>query len=202
MANSKNIFYRAHYGRLLSLLHLMVLANLVLLAIFIYLFTHRATPPTFASYEGKNTPLVSINSPLVSQRALLDWANQAAISVYNLDYVNYAKEMKQAATYFTPSGWQLFQNDFKKVLDPVVTKKLRVSAVATNVPVIIDQGMLLGHYSWKIRIPLLVTYESASTKRTQSLMADIVVLRVPATMTPKGIAIAQFYTGATSANQF
>ena len=42
-------------------------------------------------------------------------------------------------------------------------------------------------------MPLLVTYESASGTRTQAFTIDMVIVRVPTTSTPKGIAIAQFY---------
>lgn len=192
--NSANIFYRNNYRRLFRLLMVMVIGNLILIAILIYLITHIPQPRTFASTsDGGQSVIYPLDQPVLSQQALLEWANQAAISIYNLDYLNYEKQLANAAHYFTPRGWRLFQNNFNSVVEAVVNQKLRVGAVAVGAPVIIEQGPLLGNYSWRIRMPLLVTYESATETKYQRLMVDMVIMRVSTLITPKGIAIAQFY---------
>lgn len=190
----QNQFYKNRYQFLLRFLYIVIFVNLVLTVIFVYLFTHIPLPQTFSTYQTKVAAEEPFDLPIVSKQALLDWATQAAIATYNFDYVNYPKALANAESYFTPDGWQLFQNDFSKVVDEVVSKKLRVNAVAAGPPMILDEGPLLGRYSWKIRIPLLVTFESASEVRPQGLTVIMVVMRVPTTLTTKGIAIAQFYT--------
>lgn len=194
LTNAQNIFYRNNYRRLVRLLGIMVGINLILVIIFIYLITHIPRARNFAAYpDNKSAPLYVLDQPLMSQSAILEWANQAAITVYNLDYLNYPKQMKEIATYFSPKGWALFQNDFRGILSTTVDKKLRVSAVATGAPVIVQQGPLLGNYSWKVRMPILVSYESASETLYQNLLVDMVIMRVSTDITPKGIAIAQFF---------
>lgn len=180
---------------LLFLLRLMMLLNICLTVTLIYFIWHTPMPQKFASNpSGKSTPLYALTEPLLSQASLLAWANQAAISVYNFNYVNYPQQFKIAASYFTSEGWDLFRDRFQKVVDSVIEKKLQVSAVVTGTPLITQQGPLMGHYTWRIRMPLLVTYESGSQKLPQHLIVEMLVIRVATTQTPKGIAIAQFVT--------
>lgn len=192
--NLRNTFYRNRYKRLFFLLRTMVLVSLVLVGVLVYFSTHVPIAPTYASYEGKNSPLYGLNEPIVSQDALLQWATQAAISVYTFDYVNYKSALQDASHYFSPQGWSLFQNNLQPVLNTVLDKKLKLSAVAVGAPVIVEQGPLLGHYSWALRIPILVSYESATEVQQQSLLVSMVVSRVSTLTTTKGISIAQFYT--------
>lgn len=188
-----NIFYRKNYQRLLRFLLIMTVANLILGAILVYLAVNIPRPSTFASFENTTSPLAPLSEPIVSQKALLEWASQAAISVYNVDYLNYQKQLAANANYFSPQGWDLFQNDFRQILSTIVGQKLRASAVLTGPPVIIERGPLLGRYSWKIRMPLLITYESASEIRSTPIMVDMLVMRVSTLESPKGIAITQFF---------
>lgn len=200
MVNPSNQFFRMSHPRLFRLLYAMVGLNVLLVAVFVYLITQIPLPQTYASDEKATTPLYAFSEPIVSQQALLDWAAQAAVSLYNFDYTNYEQQYQEMASYFTPTGWELFQNDFRKVLDTVVTKKLRVNGVVSGPPVIVEEGPLLGRYAWKIRMPMLLTYETASGENYyQALLIDMVVIRVPTTRTPKGIAITQFYAAERSA---
>lgn len=191
---TRNIFFRQNYSRLFYLLLFMLIINLILTSVLIYLVTHRPAPKYFASSGGdKNTVLYPLTQPVVSQSALLDWATQAAIKVYTYDFLNYQQVLKEVASLFTPEGWKYFQNNLQPNLRNVIEKKLRVTAVATGAPIILEQGPLLGHYAWKVSIPILVTYESASEIVQQPLTVTMVIMRVPTKKTVKGIAIAQFY---------
>lgn len=73
-----------------------------------------------------------------------------------------------------------------------------MSAVATGAPVILDRGLISGVYKWKVQIPLLITYESASTNISQPVVATMLVTRVSTLDTPKGIAIDAFYMSEQS----
>ncbi|MGB6976519.1 MAG: type IVB secretion system apparatus protein IcmL/DotI [Gammaproteobacteria bacterium] len=191
----RNNFYRDNYRRVLSFLLIMVIINLILCVVIGYLVTHRPTPQYFAtSADGRITPLYPLTQPVVSKSELLQWATQAAVAAYTFDFVNYRKDLQAASEYFTPDGWQQFQEALKKtrILETVTSKKLVANAVATGAPVITDQSVINGRYAWKIRIPLLVTYESQSEKIPQSLEVNMIVMRVSTLETPKGIAIAQF----------
>lgn len=188
-------FYRDNYRRVVAILLFMVLITLILLFLVYYLATNRPEPKYFAtSADGRIIPLYPLTAPMVSDSALLQWANQAAVAAYTYNFATFRKELQDASEYFTPDGWKDFETALisSRNLETVINKKLVVTAVATGAPVILDRGILNGHYSWKVQMPVLVTYESASTTIQQPILVTMLITRVPAENVPKGIAIAQF----------
>ncbi|MDQ5884425.1 MAG: intracellular multiplication protein IcmL [Pseudomonadota bacterium] len=122
------------------------------------------------------------------------WANIAVVDTYTFDFVNYEKSLEQVSQYFTDNGWYTFLrslNDSNN-LPTVIRKKLVVSAVAIKPPSILMKGILNGVYSWRIQIPMLVTYQSASDFIQQSLVVTLLVSRISTLENPKGLGIDQF----------
>lgn len=197
-------FYRDSYRRVVSVLLFTILGNLLLAFIVYYLATHRPEPKYFAtSADGRITPIYPLTAPMVADSALLQWANQAAVSAYTYNFATWRKELQGASENFTPEGWSDFETALQssRNLETVINKKLVVTAVATGAPVILDRGILNGHYSWKVQMPLLVTYESASTTIQQPVLITMLVTRVSTLTVPKGIAIAQFVASVSSQAQ-
>lgn len=199
--NLNNKFYRNNNPRLFRLLWLMVFVNLVLVVALVYLVSRPPHVDYFASVDGKNTHLISLEAPIVTQASLLQWATQAVVTVYTYDFLNYAKNFADAEGYFTAAGWTQFQNSNQKNLDEVKKSKLRVTAVATGAPVITDQGPFLGHYIWRVSIPMLVTYESPNKVERQGLLVNLLIMRIDTRIDPKGIAISQFHAAERAAQR-
>ncbi|MFT3742031.1 MAG: type IVB secretion system apparatus protein IcmL/DotI [Gammaproteobacteria bacterium] len=191
----RNNFYRDGYRRVLGAVLIMALINLILGAALIYMILNPTKPQYFATTrEGKLVRMYSLSQPIVSTSELLQWAATAATAANTYNFVNYRKEMQNASEYFTPTGWQAFQNELKnsRTLETVLSKKLTVSAVATGSPIIIEQGVQAGKYKWKVQLPILVTYESANTKISQPSVVTMLISRVSTLETVKGIAIDAF----------
>lgn len=192
----RNNFYRDNYRRLVGMLLLMIIINIGLLGGIVYLVTHRPTPQYFAtSADGRIIPLHPLSDPVVTDAELLQWVNEAIISAYSFNFINYRKELQDAAQYFTPEGWAQYQAGLRasRNLETVIAKKMVVSAVATGAPQITDRGILNGRYAWRIRMPILATFQSGTEKIQQPLTVNVLVVRVSTLDVPKGIAIAQFY---------
>lgn len=201
VVRSRNDFYKDSYRRVLVVLLIMILLNVVLTALLYYVITNRPKPEYFATTtDGKVIRMYALSEPVVSAAELLQWTTIASTSVNTYNFVNWRKELQDASNYFTPTGWREFQDELKKSnnLETVITKKLSVSAVATGAPVILDRGLISGVYKWKVQIPLLITYESASTNISQPVVATMLVTRVSTLDTPKGIAIDAFYMSEQS----
>lgn len=197
----RNNFYKDSYRRVLLALVLMVLLNVTLTALLYYVITNRPKPEYFATTsDGKVIRMYALSEPLVTPAELLQWTTIAATSVNTYNFVNWRKELQSASEYFTPTGWREFQDSLKTSnnLETITSKKLSVSAVATGAPVILDQGLIGNVYKWKVQIPLLLTYESASTNLSQPVVATMLVTRVSTLDTPKGIAIDAFYMSEQS----
>ncbi len=191
----RNVFYKDNYRRVTSVLFISVLINIILAAIIFFLIANPPKPKYFAtSINGSVTPLTPIEQPNQSDSAVLQWANQAAISAFTYNFVNYREELQAASGFFTPGGWREFLralNDSNN-LQAVTEKRLVVSAVATRAPTILEKGVLNGAYSWRIQMPVLVTYQSASEFSQQNNVVTILIQRISTLNSPRGIGISQF----------
>lgn len=191
----RNDFYRDGYRKvILSLLIAMILLA-AMAATFMYMVTHPPAPKYFATtVQGRIVPLIPLDQPNTSTSALLQWANTAAIAAYTYNFVNYRQELQAAAEFFTPDGWRSFLDALKgsRNLEAVIDKKLIVSAVATGAPIVAWEGLLNDQYSWRVQMPMLITYQSASNFSQQSVTVNMLITRISTLNSARGIGIAQF----------
>ncbi|MGC1182510.1 type IVB secretion system apparatus protein IcmL/DotI [Legionella sp.] len=197
----RNKFYKDSQRKVMLALLIALLVNFVLAAMLIYIFTHPPEPKYFAtSINGRITPLFPLNQPNQSDSAVLQWANQAAIAAFTYNFVNYRDELQASSGFFTAEGWDQFLSALQQSnnLDAVKAKKLVVSAVATRAPIILQKGILNGSYSWRVQMPILVTYQSASEFTQQNNVVTMLISRVSTLNSPRGIGISQFVVGPAS----
>lgn len=197
----RNEFYRDGQRKIIFALLFSVLINFILASLLVYILTHPPAPKYFAtSISGRITPLFPLDEPNQSDSAVLQWANQAAIAAFTYNFVNYRDELQASSGFFTADGWTQFLNALEQSnnLDAVKAKKLIVSAVATRAPIILQKGLLNGVYSWRVQMPILVTYQSASEFSQQNNVVTMLITRVSTLNSPRGIGIAQFVVGPAS----
>jgi intracellular multiplication protein IcmL len=197
----RNRYYRDGRQNLIIVLILSMISNVLLALAITYIFTHPPAPKYFAtSINGRITPLVALNEPNQSDAAVLQWANQAATAAFTYNFVNYHTELQSSSGFFTAEGWNQFLTALRNSnnLDAVKAKKLIVSAVATQAPVILQKGLLNGVYSWRVQMPILVTYQSASEFSQANNVVTMLIVRIPTLNSPRGIGIAQFVVGPAS----
>lgn len=191
----RNNFYKDSQRKVLLTLLVSVFANILLASMLTYIITHPPEPKYFAtSINGRITPLYPLSEPNQSDSAVRQWANQAAIAAFSYNFVNYRSELQASSGFFTSEGWRQFLEALQSSnnLDAVKEKKMIVSAVATAAPTILDKGILNGRYSWRIQMPILVTFQSASEYSQQNNIVTILVTRVSTLNSPQGIGISQF----------
>lgn len=179
----------------------MVVVLFVMGLMLLYMVTHPPEPKYFAtSINGRITPLTALTEPNQSDSAVLQWANQAAISAFSYNFVNYRDELQASSGYFTSEGWQQFLDALQQSnnLAQVKAKKLIVSAVATRAPIILQKGVLNGRFSWRVQMPILVTYQSASEFTQQNNVVTMLIARISPLESPRGIGISQFVVGQAS----
>ncbi len=201
MVMLRNNFYRDNFHRCIFVLIVSIVVNLVSIFGMYYAFSHQPSPKYFATNpQGRIMRLYPLSVPMVSNSYILSWANQAAVAAYTYNFVNYRGQLQKASDYFTPQGWKGFEQALasSRNLQTVIARKLVATAVATGSPVIEDQRVIAGRYSWRISLPVLIKYESASTRYKQSLVLRMIVVRVPTVDNPSGIAIQQFIAGVSA----
>ncbi|KTD67791.1 MULTISPECIES: type IVB secretion system apparatus protein IcmL/DotI [Legionella] len=194
----RNKFYKDSQRKVMLALLIALVVNIVLAALLVYMITHPPAPKYFAtSINGRITPLFPLSEPNQSDSAVLQWANQAAIAAFTYNFVNYRDELQASSGFFTAEGWDQFLSALQQSnnLDAVKAKKLIVSAVATRAPIILQKGVLNGNFSWRVQMPILVTYQSASEFTQQNNVVTMLITRVSTLNSPRGIGISQFVVG-------
>lgn len=194
----RNNFYKDSQRKVMLALSIALVLNILLASVLGYIIANPPEPKYFAtSINGRIVPLVPLNLPNQSDPAVLQWANQAAIAAFSYNFVNYRDELQASSGFFTAEGWDQFLNALQQSnnLDAVKAKKLIVSAVATRAPIILQKGLLNGVYSWRVQMPILVTYQSASEFTQQNNVVTMLIMRVSTLNSPRGIGISQFVVG-------
>jgi len=132
--------------------------------------------------------------------ALLQWATEAASAAFTYDFVNYRAQLQKASEYFTTNGWSSFLSELQSTrnLLAVQAKKLVINAVVTRAPVILEERVINGRYAWRIQMPMIITYQSASESTTSSTTVTLTITRVSTVTSPRGIGISQFIVGEQS----
>ena len=197
----RNNFYRDNYRRLVGSLMVLLVVVVALVGVVFYQIANRPEPKYFATtVDGRIMQLFSLSEAMLSPGELLQWAHGASVSAYTYNFVNYRDAMQQLQNQFTADGWRYYEDALRtaRTLEMVIAKKLVVSAVATGTPVILDQAVVSGRYSWKVQIPLLVTYQSPNEQTQQAMIVTMIVSRVPTVDMPKGIAIVSFVSSTAA----
>lgn len=198
-----NFYYDGHKKLMMALMAALGIIA-ILVGTLVYQITNPPTPKYFAvNPDGRVIRLPPLNEPNMTPSALLQWANMAAIAAYTYSFVNYRQELQSASTYFTPEGWQNFISALQDSgnLNAVISKKLIVSAVAKGAPVILNEGLLNGRYTWRVQMPMLITYQSASQKSDQDVVVTMLITRVSPLNSARGIGIAQFIVASAGGGQ-
>ena len=191
----RNEFYRDNYRRVLLLFILSIAINAILAATAFYILTHPPAPRYFAtSINGRITPLVELNKANQSEASVLQWVNEAAIASYTYNFVDYRSQLQAASLFFTTNGWRNFLNSLQasRTLDAVRARKLVVSAVATQPPVVLNQGVIGGRYAWRVRMSLVSTFQNSASFTQQRYTITMLIVRVSTLNNPRGIGIEQF----------
>ncbi len=196
----RNNFYRDNYRRVVIALLLMIVINLLLGGVLAYQVTHPAQPQYFATTtEGRILPLYPLSEPMATNAEILQWATNAAKSLYNYSFVNWRGQLQLASDNFTPEAWDSFQKQLKasRNLETVISERSVVSAEPTGAPVILNQEPINGRYSWRLRLPMLIKYQGTRSHQ-QPVDIVMIVTRVPILNAPRGYAISQLYISQRS----
>lgn len=73
-----------------------------------------------------------------------------------------------------------------------------VSAAAISPPTILRKGLVNDRFTWRVQIPILVTYQSVTEYTQQANMVSMLVTRVSTLNSPRGIGISQFVVSPLS----
>tara|TARA_B100001989_G_scaffold248137_1_gene221342 strand:+ start:3060 stop:3680 length:621 start_codon:yes stop_codon:yes gene_type:complete len=192
---NRNFFYRDSYKRVMSIGLISIISNVILVLATAYAIINPA-PAKFivTSPDGRIIPVEPLSAAVKSTPQILAWANMAATKINSFDFVNYRQQLQEASNYFSADGWQ----DYKRQLVSsgnvkyVVENRLVVTSVATGAPVVDQQGLIKGVYSWRVTLPILVKYSGATITRNIPQTVTMLIQRVSINNNPQGIGISSY----------
>jgi len=182
----------------LSIIFLLLVADLSLVGISYFQFAIRSPGQFYGSYDNPsqvdNFALVALERPNVSTKALLSWVTLAATATFTFDFVNYKDQLNSLQEYFTNDGYDNFLTSLQSAgtISTIEEKKLILSAVAIGPAIILTETELNNKHTWRIQVPLLVRYQSASVNEKRFQVIEMLITQVSTRDAPKGIGIAQY----------
>ena len=157
--------------------------------------SHHPPAARFFYTDGTHTPyeIVPLDAPVMSEADLKTWTVQSVVAAYTLNFHEYRDQLSKASAHFTIAGWNSFGAAFINTgnLDQLKRARLTESAQPEKAAVIRDKSIIDGRLTYKIELPLIVTYENENQANTQHLLVTAVVIRDIVTDHPDGIAIDQ-----------
>ena len=192
----RNEYYRDGYRNLQKVVLFLVIALIMTIGAMYYVISvHQPQDRYFATtVDGRLVPMVSLSQPNLSNPALMSWVAQASTEVLTFGFHDYRRRLQESSRNFTRTGWESFTTALERssILEMVQNNRQVVTAAPRAAPVLLWEGLENGRYSWRIEIPLIVTYQSGSQRKTDSLRVTLTVVRVPKLESPNGVGIEQW----------
>lgn len=192
----RNEFYRDGYR---SILRLAVMQSIIIIALigvmFFVINIHQPEDRYFATTEdGRLVPMVALNEPNLSTPALMSWAAQAATEVMTFGFNDYRRRLQESSRNFTRHGWESFTQALQRsrIIEMMEQNQQVVTAAPQGAPVLQSESVVNGRYQWILQIPIVLSYQAGSKQRSDSLMVNLVVVRVPRLENPSGVGIEQW----------
>lgn len=187
-------YYRRFYPVVIILTMIIILLIIMMSFVLIYQLQHRPIPKFYAMQSsGKEKLLKSYEAPNFLPETITRFASKGTTAAYTFSFNRIEADLALAQPYFTASGWTAYRDSVQGLTNTVLANQLTVNAIVYGTPIITNQGELpdLG-YTWRVQIPLLVVYQSASAVTTQKYYVIVTIVKVPTYINPRGIGIDQF----------
>ena len=157
--------------------------------------SHHPPQPKFFYTDGKGTPyeIQPLDAPVMSEADLLIWTTKSIVAAYTVNFKEYRDQLSRAAAHFTVRGWNSFGAAFIETgnFEKLKRARLVATAVPERAPTIRERAVIGGSLTYKIELPLIVTYENENQAPTQRLLVTVLVVRAVETQHPDGIPIDQ-----------
>ena len=191
-----NSFYKNYYHYFIFALMGLMVFFMVIIGVVMYQILHQPLPDFYATQpDGQKMYLEPTQEPNLLPDTILRFASKAAVTAYTFDFVNYNKQIEFARPYFTDAGWADYRRSLSQqgLIDTIVKNQLFVYGIVSGTPIISNQGTLPGAgYTWRVQIPFLVTYETATGPVNRNYYVVITMVRISTDKNPQGIGIDQF----------
>lgn len=181
---------------------LISLILVVLLGIVIFA-SHTKNYYFATTTTGQLFRLSPLTTPIESDEAVEGFTADAVRNTFTFDYVNFKNQIDKLSENYTSEAFSLVKKDLETkggIASEAIKNKWIVSSMVMASPELLHKGLVpnTNVYGWKMRVPVMITYQSEEQTSSQRYYADVTVVRVDQKNNPHGIAIANLQLVAMS----
>ncbi len=196
-AIAKNLYYRDGFRNMARIVNVQaaVIVLLVLLLAF-HVYTSKNQDQFFAqTLEGKKMQVPGLYFPNMGKTSLRTWVAQAATQIMTFGFNDVDERFNESRQNFTPAGWESFRTAVIKsgLVDSVIAAQQIISAIPKDTPVLLQEGLIEGVYSWVFEMPLLITVRAGGVHQVVAKRLRVVIEQVPTSANPAGVGIGAWY---------
>ena len=102
----------------------------------------------------------------IQQSDIINFANKAALSVFNYDFKNYENHLKQVSVNFTPEGWRSYEKALLEAnnLEAIKRFQMQANAKINGETRILKQETVKNIAIWIVQSPIAVQYQIPQQK--------------------------------------
>lgn len=188
----RNDFYRDNFRRTVLVMILSFILNIVLIVALYFTNTRPTQVIYFAvTQQGGLIKMQPLSSPVLGSEQLQSWVTSNVPKIYAIDYVHFQDQLRDVRQYFTDYGWSQFVQAFQPTLSKITSGEYVASAAVTDVPYIVGAQVLKGVMSWKIQVPVKITFRKGDEATTENVIWELVVQRVNNASSNQLVGISQ-----------
>ena len=195
LVQESRTWYKDQYRRTVTVAMMLAGALLVSMAIIAVLLVVRPKPEYYAvSQDLRVIPLVPLSEPHISDQGIIDWSAQVVENTIGFDFVHWKSTLQSVRGDYTPAAFDQVVGALKSsgILGKVIDERLVLSAAPVSTPIIVDKGPLGNTYAWKVKFPMMVTYQDARGSASSSTVSVSMIIKRQNTIDyPRGVAIDQ-----------
>jgi len=143
--------------------------------------------------DGRVTQLHPLDHPVMSSNQVVTWTVDNLTNALSIDFLRYQEQLRDIEPAFTPEGYAAFLHAYKDSgnLDLVIDNRYIVQAILNGTPIITGEGIIRGVYTWRVEMPLQISFHAGARTTNQNVTAEVVVRRVHPNRNQGGLAIHQ-----------
>jgi intracellular multiplication protein IcmL len=144
--------------------------------------------------NGKVMQMISLPSPNMGRIAMSEWVANAASQIMTFGFNNIDQRFALSRLNFTKDGWENFREAVVRsgFIDEMVKTQQIITTVPESPPILRQEGLVNGRYTWVFDVPLLMTSRAGADNVQRHKTAVITVERVSTRENPNGVGIAKW----------
>ena len=189
----RNKFFNMLY-RYSTLVFFSSLATFVFSIFFAMFFVKQPVPPQYipVNEDGTYIKLLSLDK-CKTDAEVQKFAVSGIKKLYKYDYINYAEQLQEAASYFTRAGWNEYLEEYSRsdILLAVKENKWIVSVNINGLPEILNVNVVNGVCTYELKAPVSILYIGNNTSQNPNGNLFLKVVRTSVINNPEGLGIAK-----------